>query len=140
MSAISALHILIVMPLFQSSYRVKTTMKYLGSIQCRGTLTEGLVASALELECYEQKGGVITASGEIEVSHSALALFRGGAKVAFVTEDGHQLSLTLADSRTAPVGTIAQVVATGELPMVKDGSLGWFRPAPARAGAKAAAR
>lgn len=113
-------------------------MKYLGRINRRGTLSDGLVASALEIECYEQKGGLVTASGEIEVAGSALALFRGGAKVAFVTEDGHELSLVLADSKTAPVGAVAQVVATGDLPAMKNGSLGWSQPAAQKGPTRAA--
>ena len=114
-------------------------MKYLGRINRRGTLDGDSVAGELEIECYEQKGGHITASGEIEACDSALALFRGGTKVAFVTEDGHALSLALADAKTTPAGAVAQVVATGDLPVMKNGLLGWSEPAPRSTATKAAA-
>ncbi|MBB3973925.1 hypothetical protein [Hansschlegelia beijingensis] len=114
-------------------------MKYLGRINRRGVLGGDSIASLLEIECYEQKGGHITASGEIEACDSALALFHGGAKVAFVTADGHALSLALADTKTMPDGAVAQVVATGDLPVMKNGLLGWSEPAPRSAATKAPA-
>jgi hypothetical protein len=104
-------------------------MRYLGCVTCQGTLSPKLGISApstLEIECYEQRGGVVTASGEIESRPGVIALLKGGVSVAFVTDDGHALRLALCDPRSAPRGPIAQVSATGDLPVSRDGSLGWF--------------
>lgn len=108
-------------------------MRYLGSMTCQGTLSPKPDVSApgtLEIECYEQKGGMVLASGEIESRPSAIGMMKGSGDVRFVTEDGHVMKLTLSDSKNAPSGGIAQVVASGDLPVVTGGSLGWPAAAP----------
>ncbi|MFC3695632.1 hypothetical protein ACFOWB_25710 [Chenggangzhangella methanolivorans] len=100
-------------------------MKYLGAIRRDGTLGSTAVASRLELELYQQNGGMITASGEIEAQSSTIAQFKSRQAIEFVTSDGHRINLALSDPKRSPTGTIAQITATGDLPSMKGGALGW---------------
>lgn len=99
-------------------------MKYLGAIKRTGALGVTAMAGTLELECYEQ-GGTIIASGEVLAPTSTIALFRPKQKLEFVTDDGHRIGLSLSDPKQLPSGTVAQITATGDLPSMKSGSLGW---------------
>ncbi|WP_378150196.1 hypothetical protein [Chenggangzhangella methanolivorans] len=83
------------------------------------------MASRLELELYQQNGGMITASGEIEAQSSTIAQFKSRQAIEFVTSDGHRINLALSDPKRSPTGTIAQITATGDLPSMKGGALGW---------------
>lgn len=112
-------------------------MRYLGRIARTGTLSPRSDVSApatLEIECYEHKGGVILASGEVESRASVIGILRGCPDVRFVTDDGHVMKLVLSDGKTAPSGSIAHVVVSGDLPAPLNGSLGW--PVPTRVGGK----
>lgn len=102
-------------------------MRYLGCVTRDGVLIgpHSEVAASLEFECYATKGDVMHASGEITASREALMLLMGGQGVAFLTEDGHRLKLSLADRKSPPEGGSAHVVATGELPSMSNGALGW---------------
>lgn len=100
-------------------------MKYLGVITRDGTLGGAAAPSTIEIECYQQNGGMIIASGEIEAPSSTIAEFKHRKAIDFVTSDGHRISLALSNPKVAPSGSIAQITATGDLPSMSKGSLGW---------------
>jgi hypothetical protein len=102
-------------------------MRYLGCVTRDGVLIgpHSEAAASFEFECYATRGDVMHASGEITGSREALKLLMGGQGVAFVTEDGHRLRLALADRKSQPEGGSAHVVATGDLPSLRNGALGW---------------
>ncbi|MGA0531683.1 hypothetical protein [Hansschlegelia sp. KR7-227] len=104
-------------------------MRYLGTISCKGVLTSpagGSARASLEIECFQNKGGMLTSSGELEADPHALALAKGQNDVRFVTDDGHELKLMLtSDKKGSSGGPVAHVVASGDLPSVHQGSLSW---------------
>lgn len=103
-------------------------MRYLGRVTLEGALTvegDASVPARFELECYALKGGVIQGSGEITATPKAMRVFLGAAKVDFRTSDGHLLTLTLADKKMPPEGASAHVVASGDLPSIRNGSVDW---------------
>lgn len=105
-------------------------MRYLGSLSCTGVLDiNGERAPAeFEFECYLAKTGGVAASGELTSSLTALRRMHGLRDVNFTTETGHLLKLTLSDKKVEPSGGSADVVAAGDLPVFKNGSLSWPEP------------
>lgn len=102
-------------------------MRYLGSVTLDGALTlAGQAAPAsLELECYALKDGVIHGAGEVTASPKSMRSFIGSGDVDFLTSDGHRLKLRHADKKAQVDGGTANVVASGDLPMIRNGAAEW---------------
>ncbi len=103
-------------------------MRYLGCVSGSGVIEPSEAESApakFEFECYLVKAEMVASSGELTAAPDALRRLFGRSNVPFTTKDGHQLKVTLSDTKIAPTGDSAHVVVAGELPTLRGGSLHW---------------
>lgn len=101
-------------------------MRYLGTLTCEGVLrvADAEVPASFEIECFLNRG-VVTGSGEIVAAPVTLRRMQQEHTADFVTGEGCRMKLMLTDRKHPPVGDVAHVVATGDLPVFENGSLRW---------------
>lgn len=102
-------------------------MRYLGSVTLDGALSVAGQESpaSLELECYELKDGVIHGAGEVTGLAGTIRSFSAPGDIDFLTSGGRKLKLRNADRKARIEGRTASVIASGDLPMIKNGSAEW---------------